>query len=67
MGYKRLQGATRGYRGLLEDTESYKELKEVTNRGLQRVTRNYRRLKGVTAGCKAVTRGYRRFLEVTRC
>ena len=53
----RIQGATRGYRGLQEVTGGYK--------GLQRVTGGYKELQGLTVGDKGlqvVTKDYRNFL-----
>ena len=47
MGYKGLQGNTRGYRRLHVVTGGYKGLEKVTKRGLQRVTEGY---KNITQG-----------------
>ena len=48
----RIQGVTRGYRGLQEVTGDYKGLQGVTggNKGLQGVTRGNKGLQGVKRG-----------------
>ena len=45
MGYKALQGVTRGYRLLREDPRDYKGFKKVTVG-----TRGYKRIERVTGG-----------------